>query len=124
MAAAQDHSEDALSVLVDLMHGEHFVYERNEKTGRKIKKPLPVSDSVRKSAAEAILDRGHGKPRQTHEDTTPTIDVSKLSDAEAIEYYRLTCLIHGEEPNEIPSILLDGSPAPGGNGAAKRNGSH
>jgi len=51
------------------------------------------SEAARVSAANAILDRGYGKPQQSHEHTSPdgsmsprpAIDASKLSDAALAE---------------------------------------
>lgn len=62
---ARKHTADALSVLVSVAKNSD-------------------SDSARVAAANAILDRGYGKPRQAHEHSgpnggpIPTVDVSKL----------------------------------------------
>ena len=64
---ARAHTVDALAVLVSVAKKSY-------------------SDSARVAAANAILDRGYGKPRQAHEHTgpnggpIPTVDLTNASD--------------------------------------------
>lgn len=72
---ARDHTEDAMQVLVDIMSD--------------VKAPA----AARASAANSVIDRGWGKPAQSHEHTgagggpIQTMDVSGLTDEQLAALY-------------------------------------
>jgi hypothetical protein len=70
--AASKHTDEALAVLVALMNDA-------EQPG-----------SVRVAAAQAVLDRGHGRPSQSIETRIEKADVKDMTDAE------LLAIIHAE----------------------------
>lgn len=81
---AREHTTVALNVLVD-------VAKKGE------------SESARVAAANALLDRGYGKPRQAveHSGSVGTYDISKLSDDELdkLEHILGPLALAGRDPS-------------------------
>jgi hypothetical protein len=78
------------------------------KTLASIMRSAKAPASARSAAAQAILDRGFGRPRQTHDVTTVTNDFAHLSDAE----------LNAQIRKEVAELGLDKDEHPeGGRGA-------
>jgi hypothetical protein len=111
---ANEYTDEALRQMVSIMRGKFERQEINPETNRPRKIKVPVEAATALVAAEKILDRGHGRPRQMVDHHQKPIDLSQLTDEELAEYYRISCKLNGVEPNTVPGPFVDGvAPPPG-----------
>lgn len=125
---ARAHTDDCIETLVQIMRGtlSKRVWVDDPKGGpngdgkqadgkrakRQVRQQYDITVADRRAAAEILLDRGYGKPKQAFDHTVAPPDLSALSDEELDAYYKLSCKLHSVDPTgPLPGQHPDGDPA-------------